>query len=536
MRLKSSTITITDQFCGGGGSGQGAKRVAARLPGVELKMALNHWKLATETYATNFPEAWVDCTDISACDPRRYPSTNILMTSPECTTHSPAGGNTHKALKKQMDLFNSGKIDPATERSRATMWDVVRFAEYHEYETIIAENVVEAARWALFDTWLIAMRNLGYEHRICCLNSMHFWPCPQSRDRMYIVFWKKGNRAPRLDYTPLAHCHSCSRDVKSVQTWKDGRKRVGKYGTRQQYVYCCPSCAKVVEPYYYASANIIDWSNRGQRIGDRERPLSPKTRARVQHGLDTYGLQPVLINDQHDIKWSGMQVRGMEEALPTVQTIPALRAMFPPFIVNDQQTTGIDFRVRGMAEQLPTIPTTHGLKAVFPPFIIREENASRAPQLRTIIDAMRTQTTCQSDGLVVPPFLVEMHSNGKSMPATSPLNCITAGGRKTGIVTGETWNAFMAAYYGGSMCTNHFTEVMGTQTVTDRYSVLQYNVPEVDECYFRMITPYEVKLGMAYEPDHVLLGTSRDQVKMCGNGVTPPAMEWLVERCVESLS
>ena len=207
--MKNSFITATDQFCGAGGSSQGARNA-----GVEVKMALNHWKLAIETHNTNFPDTLHDCTDISACDPRRYPSTNILITSPECTTHSPAGGNTHKSVKQSIDLFDKGVIDPATERSRATMWDVCRFAEYHNYELVIVENVVEArTKWVLFEVWLQAMHKLGYNHKCLYLNSMHFWPCPQSRDRMYVVFWKKGNKAPQLDYTPLAHCPCCGKDL-----------------------------------------------------------------------------------------------------------------------------------------------------------------------------------------------------------------------------------------------------------------------------------------------------------------------------------
>ena len=117
-------------FCGAGGSSQGVRRLAQRMNGgIEVKLAMNHWKLAIETHNTNFPDTVHDCTDISACDPRRYPSSDIAIMSPECTTHSPAGGNNHKTLKRQMDMFNTLKIDPATERSRATMWDVCRFAE-----------------------------------------------------------------------------------------------------------------------------------------------------------------------------------------------------------------------------------------------------------------------------------------------------------------------------------------------------------------------------------------------------------------------
>lgn len=48
MPRKNTYITATDQFCGAGGSTSGAKAA-----GVEVKMALNHWKLAIETHNTN---------------------------------------------------------------------------------------------------------------------------------------------------------------------------------------------------------------------------------------------------------------------------------------------------------------------------------------------------------------------------------------------------------------------------------------------------------------------------------------------------
>lgn len=162
--MKKSHLTITDQFCGAGGSSQGAMQLSKALGGgIEVALALNHWKLAIETHSTNFPNTLHDCTDISACDPRRYPSTDILLTSPECTNHSLAKGQ--KIVKAQLSLYDKGIIDPAAERSRATMWDVPRFAEYHNYNLIIVENVVDARKWVMFDAWLMAMHSLGYKHR-----------------------------------------------------------------------------------------------------------------------------------------------------------------------------------------------------------------------------------------------------------------------------------------------------------------------------------------------------------------------------------
>src|SRR5690349_1294033 len=154
--MKQSYVTVTDQFCGAGGSSLGASTA-----GAEVKLAMNHWKLAVETHNTNFPETLHDCTDISACDPRRYPSTDILITSPECTNHSLAKGRQRK-YQAQLDMFGKLQLDPAEERSRATMWDVPRFAEYHNYNLIVVENVVDARYWVMWDAWLHAMQCLGY--------------------------------------------------------------------------------------------------------------------------------------------------------------------------------------------------------------------------------------------------------------------------------------------------------------------------------------------------------------------------------------
>jgi DNA (cytosine-5)-methyltransferase 1 len=496
MPKKQSHITVTDQFCGAGGSSQGVRNLSNKIgSGLEVKLALNHWKLAIETHNTNFPDTQHDCTDISACDPRRYPSTDILITSPECTTHTPAGGNTHKALKAQMNIFETGKIDPATERSRATMWDVCRFAEYHQYNNIIVENVVEAkTRWPLFDNWLSCMHTLGYNHKCVYLNSMHCHPTPQSRDRMYIVFWKKVNKAPDLDYKPLANCSKCCKDVHSVQTWKNYKKQFGKYN--KQYVFACPSCATIVEPYYYAAMNIIDWSNLGQKIGDRKRPLKPKSIGRINHGLELFGNTPLQFHTSYS-----------DEARGVVRPV-----------------TGAGFTQTTVPSQAIAVP----------PFIIKMENTSNGNNnIKSSIEAFSTQTCTDSTGLV---FLTEYTSNGKARAITNVTNTVTAGAVKNAIITDGSLNAFLSYYNGGSDGASHLLSPSGTQATGQRLSLVSYSKPKIEDCYYRMLQDEEIKLSMAFDKDYIILGSSRNKVKQCGNAVTPPAMEFLVGRCVESLN
>ncbi|HET7398971.1 MAG TPA: DNA cytosine methyltransferase, partial [Intrasporangium sp.] len=58
---------------------------------------------------------------------------------------------------------------------------------------------------------------------------------------------------------------------------------------------------------------------------------------------------------------------------------------------------------------------------------------------------------------------------------------------------------------------------------------------DVMACRFRMLEPHEIKRGMAFPDEYVMLGTKREQVKMAGNAVTPPAARDLIAAVADSL-
>jgi DNA (cytosine-5)-methyltransferase 1 len=156
------TLTLTDLFAGAGGWSTGAIAV----PGVSVKLAANHWKLALETHAANHPATDHRCADLSQIDPRLFPRTDLGWFSPSCTNHSVAQGI--KRSDAQPDLFGDVLPDEAAERSRATMWDVVRFSEYHHYRAVIVENVVDVYHWAPFQAWFVCdgVDRLQPSHRL----------------------------------------------------------------------------------------------------------------------------------------------------------------------------------------------------------------------------------------------------------------------------------------------------------------------------------------------------------------------------------
>lgn len=502
-------LTLTDLFCGAGGSSTGAIEV----PGVSVRVASNHWDLAVETHNTNHPDADHVCADLSQINPRYFPTTDILWASPECTNHSVAKGR--KRADAQPDLFGEVLPDAAAERSRATMWDVPRFAEAHRYRAVIVENVVDAANWVPFQAWLMAMDSLGYHHHTVMLNSMHAQAlapgAPQSRDRMYVVFWRKGNARPNFArLRPQAYCPDCDQVVNTLQVFKRPERQWGRY--RAQYAYRCPNVKcrnRIVEPAFRPAADIIDWSLLGTRIGDREKPLADKTMARIRAGIDRY--------------WA-------------------------PFVLdNNHQNRG-----RAIDEPMPTM-TTATTKALAVPVEGRDGKGARP-----VGDPLRTMTTRSETGLA---FIAELRGGGsKHRPVSDPLCTVVANGNHHGLVT---------TYYGnggtrpsadplatvtaverhallmrnntprgdaGQMVTPT-TEPARTMTTTGGQSLLAADQPtiNVDDVLFRMLEPREIAAAMDFPADYRILGNRREQVRQAGNAVTPPAARDLVGIVAESL-
>jgi DNA (cytosine-5)-methyltransferase 1 len=471
-------ITLTDLFCGAGGSSTGA----IQIPGVEVVMAANHSRHAINTHQANHPNTRHDCADISQVVPTRYPKTDILWASPECTNHSNAKGVTRDHGEWDDGLFAPDGTDEAAIRSRATMWDVPRFAEAHKYRIIIVENVVESRWWgpksrpgAIYESWLYTMKHgLGYHHRAVYLNSMFAQAlgdgAAQNRDRKYDVFWPEGERAPDFDkwLRPYAVCQMHG-TVRAIQAWKTTQKCSplkpwGRYGTRNQYLWRCPrvECRNaIVEPVVRAAHEIIDWSLPAVAIKDRKEagldPLAPATMRRIRAGFEQFA-RPYLV-----------PVEGRE----------------------GKQPLSID-----------------------------------AP--------MRTCSTRNETGLAVPPYMVELRGGSSSHRAiTEPTATVCAGGNHLYLAAPD----MVLPYYSNSMARPAF-EPLPTVTTVEGAAALQGGRAEsAEDMRFRMLEPHEYQAAMEFPAEYIL--TPRDKrtkVKMLGNAVTPNAARDLVAMAVEALT
>ena len=466
------TLTATDLFCGAGGSSLGAEHA-----GVELLMGANHWPKAIEVHQANFPNAGHDCADVSQVDPRRYPATNLLLASPECTNHSNAKGVSRKA--QNPSLFDSA--DLGAERSRATMWDVHRFVEQHRYEAVVVENVVDAARWIYWPSWWQAWDDAGYDAQVLNINSAHTGQVHQWRDRIYVVAVRRGLPRPDLQLRPPSWCAACERTVEGVQTFKRPGCRVGKW--RAQYEYRCPTCTAIVAPPAPAAADVIDWALPASRIGDRARPLAPNTLERIRRGLARYG--PHLLAGQGNT-WDGVNTGSAYlRAWPLSDPTPVQACRYQHAVA-------------------------HG-----PAFTLPHRTNGR---LRPIGEPTTTVTAGNGSGgqaLVMAP-----QSDGAAKPTTGPAPAMTTRGTAHLIVPYDRTGSARPANAGPH----------GTMTTRDREAVVEARSLRVEDCHYRMLDAHEVKAAMAFPDTYQAEGTKTDLVKLWGNAVTPPVMAWIVSR------
>jgi DNA (cytosine-5)-methyltransferase 1 len=597
------SLTFNDMFCGAGGSTLGAF-----MAGATPLVGMNHWPVACQSYEANHASAGAQaaCVDVITQDPRRYPPADMLLASPECTHHSYARGKP----KDDPSLFDP-QGDQGAERSRATMWDVVRFAEVHHYRAIIVENVEAAIKWGLprgaklkhgdygplFAAWLNAMEALGYRYRCVHLNSM-VCGVPQSRDRLYVVFWQKGQRAPDLDIPALAWCPMCERLVNADQRWKRQGGTTGTY--EQQYYYACPTCAAPCMLAIRPAAAAIDWDLTAPKICDRKTPLKDATLERIRRGLERLRERPVVAhlpdglvvqigaNTFERLRRDGTtyaRAWPVDEAMPTVCGTADRALVLPTTHQGDSQ------RSRRPGEEVnPTLTAQQELALVY----AGRENAvprRAGDETAHTLTSINSLYVVQPDGRMV---LSNMTNNAPRRADDEPAHTISTGGKLAVVVSagggpkrdpkpadeplptvlgrdnlavvvterrhstprlpgqdtldsvtaGGNHHALVVANYGSKngpankqgWARHADDEPLGTVTATDSHALLGYVTDEeVQNCTFRMLQPGELKRASGFTPDYFLHGNKREQVCQVGNAVTAPAEAELVRRVIASL-
>lgn len=163
-----------DLFCGAGGSSYGARNA-----GCQIVAGFDRWEPAIRTFSVNFPEAKAFHSDIRELlleEVRRETGDiDLILASPECTSHSKAKGAAERS-----------------EESRQSAFEVVRFARVFLPVWIVIENVIEMQLWDEYDNLLRQLKELGYYVRDDVRLNAKDFGVPQSRERLFILCSRLG--------------------------------------------------------------------------------------------------------------------------------------------------------------------------------------------------------------------------------------------------------------------------------------------------------------------------------------------------------
>ena len=161
-------IRAYDMFCGLGGSSWGAASA-----GVEIAGGIDLWPLATTVFSDNFPAARVTVSAVREQDPARISEEagpiDLLLASPECTSHSCARG-----------------ARPGCDESRDGAFEVMRYARAMEPRWIVIENVIRMRNWSRYKELVSDLHNAGYRVVPHVLDAANHG-VPQRRRRLFLL-------------------------------------------------------------------------------------------------------------------------------------------------------------------------------------------------------------------------------------------------------------------------------------------------------------------------------------------------------------
>lgn len=530
-------MTFVDFLCGAGGSAAGMSNA-----GWELVFAANHWQVAIDTHQANFPDVWHECVDVTTINLRKLPRANALWISPICTEASPAGGNNTSGWRAskaaeagQTSLLPEPPVEQAgMEKTRATFWEAIRYAELWRPEIIIVENVPDVIRkWALFPNWLGCMET-WYDWQLINVNSAHVGDlaagipyAPQWRDRLYGVFVRKDiGRVPDVTPRPLSYCFACREVVHGRQTWckaaqarwlKYGRYRRDPRSTYGSYWYTCPrGCRDAsgerarVEPFVLPAVAVIDLDDLGTPVGDGQ--LKTATLRRMAEGQRLF--------------WS------------PGATLP------PTFAFNANHDDGQRRMYLPTDRPLSALTTKMGQGLCLPPYTVIPGGRWPANPV-SMHGPARTRLATESEALVFPPgdpeaFVAVMRHNMAAVTLREPIPTVVASGQHFALVLPYHTDRPAAPPI----------EPLETVLTKDRFTLLSSpgalttvrgsdgGQVELRNCRARMFKAAEAARAQVLPVDdgYVITGTGEQQMAQIGNAVSSNAAQWLGGAAAEVLS
>lgn len=537
--LSDIEIFVIDLFCGAGGLSEGVEE--ARLNGrkcAKVVCCVNHDKNAILSHDANIPDALHFIEDIRTLElspinaivariRQLYPDAMIMLhASLECTNFSKAKGG-----------------QPRDADSRTLAEHLFRYIDVIDPDYIQIENVEEFMSWGdmdengkpismdkgrLYQKWVRNVKKYGYnfEHRI--LNAADYGAYT-TRKRFFGIFAKKG--LPIVFPEPT-HCKDGKNDMFGrLEKWKPVKE-------------------------------VLDFSDEGESIFCRKKPLAEKTLERIYAGLIKFvaGGKDAFIVKYNSMSRTGKyQAPSVDEPCPVVATQGRLALTKVNFLSKQfsGQPDSKNISVEGPAGTItckdhhafvsayygnghnhsvelpaPTVTTKDRLALVNYVFIDNQYVTGKPTSIELPVG---TVTTVPKFNVVsCKPWIMNTAFSNVGSSIEQPSQTITAN---------RKWHYLMNQQFasaGGSVNNPCFTLIarmdkmppylveveggVGIQ-VTPVDSPMTAKIKEFMALYgiidikMRMLRITELKKIMGFPEDYILIGTQSDQKKFIGNAV-----------------
>jgi DNA (cytosine-5)-methyltransferase 1 len=432
----SDIITAVDLFCGAGGFTRGlVETIVEKHAGVIVAdqdadvapgqltvddaaarawlanhlqlVAVNHDDKAVETYRANNPWARVHNAKVQALHPPEAvdgATVDILIAGPSCIPHSPAKGGMADHDQKRMGPRHVAHWLELLRPGQFLLENVPAFTNWGPLE----RDPDSDTGWSmvkdgsLFDDWIGTLRTLGYTVEWRTFTAADYGD-PQTRKRLFVQ--------GRLEHDPAWPTPTHGPDAPS------GRP-------------------------YRCAADIIDWSDTGESMWTKSRPLKQGTNERIARGIREYGadvLSPFA--DAIASLTRGDVTRMQEDVVDAADAPAAARRRDEPFLVappadltaRDEAlclpyvlAQGSGGAPRGVDEPVPTITASGGVvhHLVPRPFVLprlqRQRGNDSNPAYDPTEQPLHTVTAKNHDGRVFCPFVVNYQGRPRGVDEPLP--------------------------------------------------------------------------------------------------------------------
>lgn len=548
MTARKERFLIADLYCGGGGSSNGMIEACEEY-GLDPKLvAVNHWNIAIQTNKLNHPNAKTICASVEQVKPRQaVPGgrLNVMWASPECTNHSTAKGGR-----------------PKDEQSRATAWDVLKWAQELYIDVIYIENVKEFLDWGPLDTkghpikskkgntfraYIATLESMGYRVDWQIMNAADYGAAT-SRRRLIIQAVRGNNR---IYWPEPTHCASA--DNLFGQQPHVAAKTIIDFSIPGKSIFNrpVPLAVKTLRRIYAGAFKIWDIDNI-RRFGPllrQEIIRACKYEGKKRKGHCPFNILvelPHIMSTGEDLNSFMVIMRGQSVCRDLDHPVPTITAsgqghigIVEPVIVKLRGTgttadvnapvpiltaggqhlglaegfitrfNGGDNRNHHISAPLPVVDTNNRYGMVEPFVTVMKGSSSH----QKLDQPVPTMTTKEHLGLVEAMILHQM-TPGRTRTTEEPLPTITTVCRH-GLV-----RPFLVKFYGSAGNAKSIDIPLDTITTKDRFGMVDGDLVMLD-IRFRMFQPHELAAAMSFPKTYQFAGTKTDAVKMIGNAVPP---------------